>query len=57
MPYHMGTQPLRHYDTGAGQCLPGDPVPFLLYPPEFSLTGAIAEAGVVVALYAIFPAP
>lgn len=57
LPYHMGTQPLRHYDTGAGQCMPGDPAPFLLYPPEFSLTGVMAEAGTIVALWAIFPGP
>jgi hypothetical protein len=30
-------------------------VPYLCYPPEISLTGAIAEAGVVAALFAVFP--
>jgi hypothetical protein len=42
-------------DSGAGYCLPGDPVPLLLYPPEISLTGALAEAATVIALVAIFP--
>lgn len=55
LPYHLGTAPCRCYDCNAGLCLPGDPVPFMLYPPELSLTGAIAEAGTIVALIAIFP--
>lgn len=55
LPYHMGVDPLRRYDTSAGQCLPGDPVPLLLYPPHYSVTGAILEAGAIVALFAIFP--
>ncbi|OAI45118.1 hypothetical protein AYO44_13085 [Planctomycetaceae bacterium SCGC AG-212-F19] len=55
LPYHMGTDPCRHYECSAGYCLPGDPVPYLCYPPKWSLTGAVAEAGVVVGLAAIFP--
>ena len=58
MPYHMGTEPLRCWETSASQCLPGDEsTPLLLYPPEFSLTGAIAEAGAVVGFAALFAAP
>jgi hypothetical protein len=56
-PYHVGTQPLRKWDTGAGNCLPGNPSPLLLYPPEFSVTGALSEAAVVVSLFALFPGP
>jgi hypothetical protein len=55
LPYHIGTEPCRHYECSAGYCLPGDPVPYLLYPPELSLTGATLEAGTIVALFAIFP--
>jgi hypothetical protein len=56
LPYHAFTDPFRCIgDTGAGYCLPGDPVPYLLYPPEYSLTGAVAEAGAVGAVLAIFP--
>jgi hypothetical protein len=55
LPYHLATDPCRFYDSNAGQCLPGDPVPYLLYPPELSMTGAVAEAGTVFALLAIFP--
>jgi hypothetical protein len=55
LPYHCGTAPCRKYECSAGYCLPGDPVPYLLYPPELSLTGTIFEAGTIVALFAIFP--
>jgi hypothetical protein len=55
LPYHLGTSPCRCYDCSSGLCLPGDPVPYLIYPPELSLTGALAEAGTVAAVLAIFP--
>jgi len=55
LPYHAFTDPFRCCETGAGYCLPGDPVPYLLYPPEYSLTGAVAEAGAIGAVLAIFP--
>jgi hypothetical protein len=54
LPYHLWTAPCRLYECSAGYCLPGDPVPLLLYPPELSLTGLAAEAGTIVALAAIF---
>jgi hypothetical protein len=55
LPYHIGTDPLRCYEASAGYCLPGDPVPLLLYPPELSATGAVAEAATILTLVAIFP--
>jgi hypothetical protein len=55
LPYHLGTGPFRCHECSAGYCLPGDPVPYLLYPPELSLTGAVAEVGVIMGLVAIFP--
>jgi hypothetical protein len=55
LPYHMGTDPCRKFECSAGYCLPGDAVPYLLYPPELNLTGIAAEAGTIVALFAIFP--
>jgi hypothetical protein len=55
LPYHLATAPCRCYECSAGQCLPGDPVPYLLYPPELSATGGIAQAGTVLGLLAIFP--
>jgi hypothetical protein len=55
LPYHFWTNPCQQYECSAGYCLPGDPVPFLLYPPQISMTGALAEAGTLVGLFAIFP--
>jgi hypothetical protein len=55
LPYHAFTDPCRCYECSAGYCLPGDPVPLLLYPPEASLTGAVAEASAVLTVLAVFP--
>jgi hypothetical protein len=54
-PYHFWSNPCQHCECSAGYCLPGDPVPFLIYPPQVSLLGAVMEAGTAVALFAIFP--
>jgi hypothetical protein len=42
-------------ECSTGYCLPGDPVPLLLYPPEVTLTGTVVELGTIAALIAIFP--
>jgi hypothetical protein len=55
LPYNIGTDPCRCYDCSAGHCLPGSPVPYLLYPPNFNVTGGLLEAGTIVVLYAVFP--
>jgi hypothetical protein len=55
MPYRLGTEPCRRYECNTGYCMPGDPVPYLLYPPVWSVTGSAAEIAAVVALAAIFP--
>ena len=55
LPYHAFTDPFRSLDTGAGYCLPGDPVPLLLYPPDLSASGTVAETAAVLAVFAIFP--
>jgi hypothetical protein len=55
LPYHLGTQPCRHFECSAGKCLPGDPVPLLLYPPELSVTGALAEGAAIATLIVVFP--
>jgi hypothetical protein len=55
LPYHIATAPCRCYDCSAGLCLPGDPVPYLIYPPEISVTGSLAEAGSILGILAIFP--
>jgi hypothetical protein len=54
MPYHLGMDPCRT-EVSAGHCLPGDPVPYLIYPPELSITGATAEAATILTLVAVFP--
>ena len=55
LPYNIGTRPCQRFEANAGYCLPGDPVPYLIYPVEASLTGGLLEAGTIVGLYAIFP--
>jgi hypothetical protein len=55
LPYHLAMEPCRCFEYNTGYCLPGDPVPYLLYPPEISLTGGVAEIGTILALVAIFP--
>ena len=45
----------EQFDSSAGKCLPGDPTPLLLYPPEISFSGLLGEAGVIAAGVAIFP--
>jgi hypothetical protein len=55
LPYNLATRPCDQCECSAGYCLPGDPVPFKLYLPEASVSGALAEAGTIVALIAIFP--
>ncbi|HYV34938.1 MAG TPA: hypothetical protein VE988_04485 [Gemmataceae bacterium] len=55
LPYQCGTRPCQKYDTSAGKCLPGDPTPFYLYPPELSLTGLAAEGAALAGGYFIFP--
>jgi hypothetical protein len=55
LPYKFFSFPRLWYDCSAGQCLPGDPVPWLLYPPGLSAAGFLGQAGTTAALYAIFP--
>jgi hypothetical protein len=55
IPYNLATRPCDCADANTGLCLPGDPVPLLLYPPELSLTGTFVETGVILALVAMFP--
>jgi hypothetical protein len=55
LPYNVFTRPCDQCECSAGYCLPGDPVPLKLYFPEASGTGALAEAGTIVALLVLFP--
>jgi hypothetical protein len=53
-PYNVGTRPCQRFEADAGYCLPGDPVPYLIYPVELSLTGLTLEATTAIGLAAIF---
>jgi hypothetical protein len=55
LPYHLGTDPCRHYECSAGYCLPGDPVPYMIYPCECSISGLVAEGAAIAAVAVGFP--
>jgi hypothetical protein len=55
LPYNAATDPLRRYECNTGYDLPGDPMPLLLYVPERSLTGVLAEATAIGLMFVIFP--
>jgi hypothetical protein len=55
VPYRFASRPCDCIESSAGDCLPGDPVPYLCYPPVLSTTGALGEAGAILGLIAIFP--
>jgi len=55
LPYHLGARPFQQFECSTGYCLPGDPVPLLLYPPEWSVSGSGLEAAVLVPLFFAFP--
>ena len=54
-PYHAAEDPLRRYECDTGYFLPGDPVPLLLYTPELSWPGVLAEAAVIGLGFVMFP--
>jgi hypothetical protein len=55
VPYRLASRPFDCVDSSAGYCLPDSPVPYLIYPPELSVTGAMGEAAAILGLIAIFP--
>jgi hypothetical protein len=55
LPYHFASRPCDCTDSSAGKCRPGDPVPYLIYPPGISASGAFGEAAAILAVMAIFP--
>ncbi len=48
-------QPSQCLECSAGKCLPGDPAPLALYPPQLSVTGLLAQSGAVAAGFFVFP--
>jgi hypothetical protein len=55
LPYHAFEDPCRCCECNTGYCLPGDPVPYVIYPPRPSVAGAVAEAAAVLGIIAVFP--
>ena len=54
-PAHVASNLYERYDTSAGKCLPGSPVPYYLYPEEITLFGATVGAVGVVGTAFVFP--
>lgn len=54
-PAHLASNLHEPYDTSAGKCAPGSPVPYYLYPEEITLFGGIVGSGVFVGSAFIFP--
>ena len=55
MPAHLASNLAERYDTSAGKCLPGNAVPYYLYPEEVTLFGATVGAVVVTGAAFVFP--
>jgi hypothetical protein len=55
LPMKIGSTLCDRMEANTGYCLPGDPVPYLLYPPDVTVPGSVAELGVIAALIAMFP--
>ena len=55
MPAHLASNLAERYDTSAGKCLPGNAVPYYLYPEEITLFGATVGAVAVTGAAFIFP--
>jgi hypothetical protein len=55
LPHNFFAYPCRRFETNAGQCQPGDPVPYLCYPPEITWSGVLAEVSAIGMLIAIVP--
>lgn len=55
LPLHCGSAPHRCWETNAGQCQPGDPVPYSWYPPEVTATGVLYQFGAIAAIVAPLP--
>ena len=43
------------WDTSAGKCLPGSPVPYYLYPPGLTITGGVVEGLVITGAAFVIP--
>ena len=55
LPHNYAARPQARWESSAGYCLPGEPVPYMMYPPEISPLGVLAQGGTVLGLAGIFP--
>lgn len=55
LPSKFASNLFERYDTSAGKCPPGSPVPYFLYPPEIDILGGSFGAGVFVGAAFLFP--
>ena len=55
LPYHLAMEPCRYFEYNTGWCLPGDPVPLLLYPLELSANWICRRGRTILTLVAVFP--
>jgi hypothetical protein len=54
-PAHLASSWRERYETSAGKCPPGSPVPYSLYPEELTLFGASVGSAVFVGSGFLFP--
>ena len=54
-PAHLASNLYERYDTSAGKCLPGSPVPYYLYPEEITPFGATVGALAIVGTAFVAP--
>jgi hypothetical protein len=54
-PQNFASYPCRRFESSAGYCRPGDPVPYIIYPPELTWTGLLAEGGAAGLLFWAIP--
>ncbi len=55
LPHNFASFPHIRYESNAGYCLPGDPVPYLAYPPTVTASGLGLTTGIVLLLYGVIP--
>ena len=54
-PAKLASNIWERYDTSAGKCLPGSPVPYLYYPEPVDAFGLAVGAGAIVGVTAVLP--
>ncbi len=55
LPYKLNKNLFDNDECSTGYCLPGDPVPLMIYPPQVTVRGLVSELGALAAVIAIFP--